>query len=98
MIMCITIIRINIILFIIIIIIIIIIIVAALVCRPAEDPLRPEGRVLVKHPNFPVGQSIGDQFYHNNLQSNQPEPIIRTCNLWFHPNFLVGLSIGDELD
>jgi len=31
------------------------------VYRPAEDPLRPEGRVLVKHPNFPVGESIGDQ-------------------------------------
>ena len=30
------------------------------VYRPAEDPLRPEGRVLVKHPNFPVGQSIGE--------------------------------------
>lgn len=30
------------------------------VYRPAEDPLRPEGRVLVKHPNFPVGESIGE--------------------------------------
>jgi len=28
------------------------------VARPSEDPLRPEGRVLVKHPNFPIGESI----------------------------------------
>eukprot|EP00420_Gonyaulax_spinifera_P039704 CAMPEP_0197877328 /NCGR_PEP_ID=MMETSP1439-20131203/6044_1 /TAXON_ID=66791 /ORGANISM="Gonyaulax spinifera, Strain CCMP409" /LENGTH=830 /DNA_ID=CAMNT_0043496667 /DNA_START=71 /DNA_END=2563 /DNA_ORIENTATION=+ len=28
------------------------------VYRPSEDPMRPEGRVLVKHPNFPVGEVI----------------------------------------
>mmetsp|Transcript_15034 Transcript_15034/g.35218 ORF Transcript_15034/g.35218 Transcript_15034/m.35218 type:complete len:830 (+) Transcript_15034:71-2560(+) len=28
------------------------------VARPSSDPLRPEGRVLVKHPNFPVGETI----------------------------------------
>jgi len=29
-----------------------------LVVRPSEDPLRPEGRVLAKHPNFLVGELI----------------------------------------
>jgi len=29
-----------------------------LVYRPSEDALRPEGRVLVKHPNYPVGDRI----------------------------------------
>eukprot|EP00418_Pyrodinium_bahamense_P099029 CAMPEP_0179046382 /NCGR_PEP_ID=MMETSP0796-20121207/18658_1 /TAXON_ID=73915 /ORGANISM="Pyrodinium bahamense, Strain pbaha01" /LENGTH=833 /DNA_ID=CAMNT_0020742805 /DNA_START=66 /DNA_END=2567 /DNA_ORIENTATION=- len=29
-----------------------------LVYRPSEDPAKPEGRVLVKHPNFPVGEVI----------------------------------------
>lgn len=29
-----------------------------LVLRASDDPMRPEGRVLVKHPNFPVGESI----------------------------------------
>jgi len=28
------------------------------VARPSEDPMRPEHRVLVKHPNFPVGEVI----------------------------------------
>mmetsp|Transcript_136883 Transcript_136883/g.425250 ORF Transcript_136883/g.425250 Transcript_136883/m.425250 type:complete len:374 (+) Transcript_136883:2-1123(+) len=28
------------------------------VARPSEDPLKPERRVLVKHPNFPVGELI----------------------------------------
>merc|ERR1712039_496270 len=26
--------------------------------RPAEDPMRPEGRVLVKHPNYSAGEVI----------------------------------------
>jgi DNA replication licensing factor MCM6 len=30
-----------------------------LVYRPSENALKPEGRVLVKHPNFPVGGAIG---------------------------------------
>eukprot|EP00928_Gymnodinium_smaydae_P031071 TRINITY_DN2292_c0_g1_i1.p1 TRINITY_DN2292_c0_g1~~TRINITY_DN2292_c0_g1_i1.p1 ORF type:complete len:831 (-),score=206.28 TRINITY_DN2292_c0_g1_i1:386-2878(-) len=29
-----------------------------LVDRPSEDPLRPELRVLIKHPNFRIGESI----------------------------------------
>jgi len=29
-----------------------------IVYRASEDPMRPEGRVLVKHPNFPVGEVI----------------------------------------
>lgn len=29
-----------------------------MVARQSEDPLRPERRVLVKHPNFPVGEII----------------------------------------
>mmetsp|Transcript_61675 Transcript_61675/g.133596 ORF Transcript_61675/g.133596 Transcript_61675/m.133596 type:complete len:828 (-) Transcript_61675:199-2682(-) len=29
-----------------------------LVYRPSEDPMKPEGRVLVKHPNFKVGEGI----------------------------------------
>jgi len=29
-----------------------------LVYRASDDPLRPEGRVLVKHPNYPVGELI----------------------------------------
>lgn len=32
-----------------------------LVYRQSEDPQRPELRVLVKHPNFPVGDAIGGQ-------------------------------------
>lgn len=28
------------------------------VVRASEDPMRPEGRVLVKHPNFPVGEDF----------------------------------------
>lgn len=29
-----------------------------IVARPSEDFSRPEQRVLVKHPNFPVGEMI----------------------------------------
>jgi len=29
-----------------------------LVYQPSEDPMKPEQRVLVKHPNFPVGEAI----------------------------------------
>merc|ERR1719199_2409281 len=29
-----------------------------IVYKPSDDPLRPEGRVLVKHPNFPVGELL----------------------------------------
>lgn len=29
-----------------------------LVYQASEDALRPEGRVLVKHPNYPVGERI----------------------------------------
>mmetsp|Transcript_48264 Transcript_48264/g.138618 ORF Transcript_48264/g.138618 Transcript_48264/m.138618 type:complete len:826 (-) Transcript_48264:355-2832(-) len=29
-----------------------------LIYRQSEDPLRPEGRVLLKHPNYPVGELI----------------------------------------
>jgi DNA replication licensing factor MCM6 len=30
------------------------------VYRQSEDPLRPEGRILIKHPNFPVGDLIAE--------------------------------------
>merc|ERR1719174_103115 len=32
-----------------------------LVYRQSEDPQRPELRVLVKHPNFPIGEMISGQ-------------------------------------
>merc|ERR1711972_711382 len=32
-----------------------------IVYRESEDPLKPEGRVLVKHPNYPVGEIIQGQ-------------------------------------
>merc|ERR1719504_82466 len=32
-----------------------------IVYRQSEDPQRPELRVLVKHPNFPVGDAISGQ-------------------------------------
>eukprot|EP00405_Crypthecodinium_cohnii_P020652 CAMPEP_0206473818 /NCGR_PEP_ID=MMETSP0324_2-20121206/33112_1 /ASSEMBLY_ACC=CAM_ASM_000836 /TAXON_ID=2866 /ORGANISM="Crypthecodinium cohnii, Strain Seligo" /LENGTH=819 /DNA_ID=CAMNT_0053948861 /DNA_START=29 /DNA_END=2488 /DNA_ORIENTATION=- len=30
-----------------------------IVARPSEDPAKPEGRILVKHPNYPVGEVVG---------------------------------------
>jgi len=35
-----------------------------LVYQPSEDPMRPELRVLVKHPNFPVGETISSGDAH----------------------------------
>jgi len=35
-----------------------------LVYRPSEDPMRPEQRVLLKHPNFPVGEPISSNDAH----------------------------------
>merc|ERR1712039_738462 len=32
-----------------------------LVYRQSDDPLKPEGRVLVKHPDYPVGEAIQGQ-------------------------------------
>lgn len=30
-----------------------------IVYQPSTDPMKPEQRVLIKHPNFPVGETIG---------------------------------------
>jgi len=35
-----------------------------LVSRPSEDPMKPEGRVLVKHPNYYVGETIVASSHH----------------------------------
>jgi len=35
-----------------------------LVYQPSEDPMKPEQRVLLKHPNFPVGEAISSADAH----------------------------------
>jgi len=35
-----------------------------LVYQPSEDPMKPEQRVLLKHPNFPVGEAISSSDAH----------------------------------
>lgn len=35
-----------------------------LVYQASEDPLKPEQRVLMKHPNFPVGENISSRDAH----------------------------------
>jgi len=35
-----------------------------LVYQPSEDPMKPEQRVLLKHPNFPVGEAISSNDAH----------------------------------